>query len=54
MLLRYRNFINDTETELIWSTLLTMSQATANPKQNLQNELYVLRRIRSDNAVRVV
>ena len=27
------NFINDTETEFIWRTLLKLSQGTANPKQ---------------------
>ena len=48
------NFINDTEAEFIWRTLLNMSQGTANPKQNLQNDLYVLERFRSDYAVRVV
>ena len=36
------------------SSFLNMSQGTANPKQNLQNELYVLGKLRSDYAVRVV
>ena len=47
------NFINDTETEFIWRTLLNMSQGTASLKKNLQNDLCVLRRLRSDYAVRV-
>ena len=33
------NFIDDTETEFIWRTLLNMSQGTANPEQNLQNDV---------------
>ena len=48
------NCINDTETEYISRTLLNMSQGTANTKQNLQNDLWVLVRFRSDYAVRVV
>ena len=48
------NFINDTETEFIWITLLNMSHCTANPKQNLQNDLCPLGRLRSDYTVRVV
>ena len=43
-----------TETEFIWRTLLNMSQGTANPKQNLQNDMCILGRLRSDYAVRVV
>ena len=48
------NFINDTKTEFIWRTLLNISQGTANSKQNKQNDLCILGRLRSDYAVRVV
>ena len=48
------SFINDTETEFIWRTLLNMSQGTANPKQPLQNDLCILGRLRLDYTVRVV
>ena len=47
------NVINDTETEFIRRTLLNMSHCTANLKQNLQNDMCSLGRLRSDYAVRV-
>ena len=55
ILLHYHKLYQyDTETEFIRRTLLKMSQGTANPKQNLQNDMCILGRLRSDYAVRVV